>query len=173
MTTTAVLPFQIEPLSEALGARITGIDLSRELDADTVAALRRAWLENVIVVFPGQELTEADQERFCRGFGKLELVRSGVAQDAAHPSIMLITNVRDTGKLTALEDGEMYFHYDQCYYEVPADASILYAMEVPKVGGHTVFAKAVRATDLKPTRKQMDTAANSRRRQRDFEVRSK
>ncbi|MDA0652804.1 MAG: TauD/TfdA family dioxygenase [Proteobacteria bacterium] len=145
-----VLPFKVSPLSGALGATIGGIDLSQYLDAATVAALRRAWLENVIVVFPGQTLTETDQERFCRNFGELEIVRSARAQDAGHPSIMLITNVRDTGKVTALENGEMYFHYDQCYYEVPADATILYAMEVPKEGGHTLFANCYTAYETLP-----------------------
>jgi taurine dioxygenase len=145
-----VLPFKVSLLGDALGARISGIDLSQELDAETVAALRRAWLENVIVVFPGQNLSEADQERFCGNFGELEIVRSARAQDADHPSIMLITNVRDTGKVTALEDGEMFFHYDQCYYEVPADATILYAMEVPKAGGHTLFANCYTAYETLP-----------------------
>lgn len=140
-----VLPFKVETLSGALGAKISGIDLSRDLDAGTIASLRQAWLENVIVVFPGQTLTEADQERFCRNFGELEIVRSAQAQDAEHPSIMLITNVRDTGKVTALENGEMFFHYDQCYYEVPAEATMLYAMEVPKAGGHTLFANCYTA----------------------------
>lgn len=143
--TTDVLPFEIKPLSDALGATVTGIDLRSALDADTVAALRRAWLENVILVFPGQRLGDAEQERFCRCFGELEMVRSANAQDTEHPCTMLITNVRDTGKVIALEDGEMQFHYDQCYYETPCDASLLYAMEVPKIGGNTLFANCYTA----------------------------
>ncbi len=145
-----MLPFKVTPLSGALGASISGIDLRQDLDAGARAALRQVWLENIILVFPGQDLTEADQERFCRYFGELEKVRSAVAQDSAHPSIMLITNVRDTGKATALEDGEMYFHYDQCYYETPADAAFLYAMEVPDAGGHTLFANCCRAYESLP-----------------------
>ncbi len=147
---TDLMPFKVEPLSDALGARISGIDLSKELDASTIAALRRTWLDNVIVVFPGQELSEADQERFCRHFGDLEMVRSARAQDSEHPSIMLITNVKNTGKVTTLENGEMFFHYDQCYYEVPADATILYAMEVPGAGGHTQYANCYTAYEALP-----------------------
>jgi taurine dioxygenase len=52
---------------------------------------------------------------------------------------MMITNVRDTGRPTALEDGEMMFHYDQCYYERPSMGSTLYAIEVPDEGGNTLF----------------------------------
>lgn len=148
----------VTPLSEALGAEIGGVDLSKPLDSDTVAAIRKAWLENVIILFRGQTLSDDDQERFCRYFGELEVVRSAVAQDNAHPSILLITNIRDTGKATALEDGEMMFHYDQCYYEHPAMGSTLYAMEVPKEGGDTIFANCYRAYETLPAdvKKRLD-----------------
>ncbi len=142
---TEVRRFEVKPLGDALGAAIFGLDLSKELDAGTVAALRQAWVENIILVFPNQRLSEDDQERFCRYFGDLEVVRSAKAQDSEHPSIMLITNVQGTGKVTALEDGEMQFHYDQCYYEVPCDGAMLYAMEVPPVGGNTLFANCYAA----------------------------
>jgi len=147
---TTVLPFKVERLGPALGARITGIDLSGEINKATFDALRQAWLDHIVVVFPGQSLDETQQERFCRGFGELETVRSNMFQDAAHPSIMLITNVRDTGKVTALEEGEMFFHSDQCYYELPADATVLYAMEVPPTGGNTLFANCCAAYEALP-----------------------
>ena len=135
----------IKPLSDALGAAITGVDLSKTLDSDTVQTIHKAWLDNIVLVFPGQNLSEEDQERFCRHFGELEHVRKSLSQDQAHPSVMLITNVKNTGKVTALEDGEMMFHYDQCYYEYPGRGSILYAMEIPQEGGNTLFANCVLA----------------------------
>lgn len=138
--------FIITPLSDALGASVTGIDLSRDLDFDTIAGLRAAWCDNLILVFPGQKLSEAEQEIFCRHFGELEVVRSA-AKNADHPHTLMITNVRDTGLVTALEDGEMQFHYDQCYYERPCDGSTLYAMEIPKSGGNTLFANCYAAYD--------------------------
>jgi taurine dioxygenase len=73
------MPITVTPLSKALGAAIGGVDLSRELDRDTVAAIRTAWLDHVVIVFPGQTLVEEDQERFCRYFGELEVVRTGPA----------------------------------------------------------------------------------------------
>jgi taurine dioxygenase len=137
----------VTPLSEAIGARITGVDLAGPLDLETVAEINKAWLDNVILVFPDQEISEDDQERFCRHFGDLEVVRSATAQDTKHPSILLISNVKGTGKTTALEDGEMMFHYDQCYYEHPARGSTLYAMEIPNEGGHTIFGNCTLAYD--------------------------
>lgn len=145
--TTDLLPIKVTPLGDALGAAVFGLDLSRELDAETIAAVRQVWLDNIVVVFPNQRLSEEDQERFAGYFGDLEMVRSARAQDSDHPSIMLITNVKDTGKVTALEDGDMEFHYDQCYYETPCDATILYAMEVPGIGGNTIFTDCYGAYD--------------------------
>ena len=133
------MPITVSRLSEAIGARIEGVDLSRELDAGTFDTIRNALFEHAIIVVPGQTLDEDDQERFCRYFGELEMVRSGEAT-SDHPAVLMITNVTDSGRPTALEDGEMMFHYDQCYYENPALGSTLYAIEVPDEGGNTLFA---------------------------------
>ena len=129
----------VSPLSEAIGARIEGVDLSRELDGGTFDTIKNALFEHAIIVVPGQTLNEDDQERFCRYFGELEMVRSGEAT-SDRPAVLMITNVTDSGRPTALEDGEMMFHYDQCYYENPALGSTLYAIEVPDEGGNTLFA---------------------------------
>ncbi len=139
------MPIAVSPLSGAIGARIEGVDLSRPLDAGTVAAIRRALCDDIIVVIPGQTLDETDQERFCRYFGELEMVRSSTAIGSDHPAVMMISNVRDTGRPTVLEDGEMMFHHDQCYYENPCLGSTLYAMEVPDEGGNTLFANCAAA----------------------------
>lgn len=137
----------VTPLSDAIGAAITDVDLSEEVDAETVAAIKQAWLDNIIIVFPGQVITDDEQENFCQNFGELELVRTTTSIDKDHPSIMMITNVKDSGKPTALEDGEMMFHYDQCYYEQPSMGSTLYAIEIPDEGGNTLFASCIKAYD--------------------------
>ena len=129
----------VSPLSEAIGARIEGVDLRREVDTGTFDTIKNALFEHAIIVVPRQTLDEDDQERFCRYFGELEMVRSGEAP-SDHPAVLMITNVTDSGRPTALEDGEMMFHYDQCYYENPALGSTLYAIEVPDEGGNTLFA---------------------------------
>lgn len=137
----------ITPLSSALGASITGVDLRQALDAATVDQIRKSLVDNVIIVFPGQDITDDDQERFCRNFGELELVRTGTAVGGEHPHVMMITNVKDTGQPTALEEGEMMFHYDQCYYEHPCLGATLFAIEVPDEGGNTLFSNCAAAYD--------------------------
>ncbi len=128
-----------EPLSDVLGAEVRGLDLSKPLDNATVAELKRGWYEHIVLVFRGQDISNEDQMRFCSYFGELEAVRTGKQANKAMSHTMMITNVRDSGYATALEDGEMWFHGDQCYYEIPARASTLYAMEIPPTGGNTIF----------------------------------
>jgi taurine dioxygenase len=63
---------KVRRLAHALGAEITGVDLRQPLDGAAEAEVRRAWLENLVIVFPGQELTPAQQIAFGRRFGELD-----------------------------------------------------------------------------------------------------
>ena len=140
--------FTTRSLSAALGAEIIGIDLREPLDDARVAQLREVWHENLIILFRGQKLSEDDQVRFAGYFGPpAKIHRYG----QSNPAVMLISNIREDGKLIgALPDGEMQFHSDQCHQERPAMASMLYAIEIPRVGGNTLFANAYRAYETLP-----------------------
>src|SRR5437667_5205717 len=140
----------LRPLSAALGAEIVGIDLRQEIDDDVFAHIRDAWHQNLVVLLRDQKLTEEDQVRFAAKFGSpaqihtKQFVRS-------HPAVMLISNIREDGKpIGALPDGEMQFHTDQCHQERPAMASMLYAIEVPRAGGNTLFANGYKAYETLP-----------------------
>ena len=85
-----------------------------------------------MIVFRDQDISNEDQVRFCRYFGDLEDVRTGKFANEEMRHTMMITNVTDTGFQTALENGDMWFHSDQCYYEFPCRASTLYAIEIPR-----------------------------------------
>jgi taurine dioxygenase len=64
---------------------------------------------------------------------------------------MLISNIREDGKpIGALPDGEMHFHSDQCHQEIPAKATLLYAIEVPSRGGDTLFSNCYSAYEALP-----------------------
>src|SRR5262249_14704629 len=137
--------FRTRPLSPALGAEIIGVDLREAIDEARFLQIRDAWHENLIILLRDQSLSEEDEVRFAERFGPLatihtkEFVRN-------HPAVMLISNIREDGKpIGALPDGEMQFHSDQCHQERPAMASMLYAIEVPRNGGNTLFANAYAA----------------------------
>ena len=60
---------KVRPTGAALGAEVTGVDLTKPLDADTVEEIRSAWLDHLVLAFPGQPMTHDDLERFTRYFG--------------------------------------------------------------------------------------------------------
>ena len=147
---TTIANIEVKPLSDALGAEIIGVDLTRPLDEATLQAVLDAWHDHLVIVFRGQDISNDDQVRFCSNFGPLEEVRTGRYANENMKHTMMITNVTDTGLMTALENGDMWFHSDQCYYEVPCKASTLYAMEIPSSGGNTLFANCYKAWETLP-----------------------
>src|SRR5262249_26962057 len=130
------------PLSPVLGAEIMGADLREPIDAPLAAQLQDIWHQNLVILLRDQKLSMEDQVRFAECFGPPATIHTP-GHMAGHPAVMLISNVRENGKLIgALPDGEMNFHTDQCHQERPATASMLYAIEIPSVGGNTLFANA-------------------------------
>jgi taurine dioxygenase len=140
----------VRPLSSALGAEILGIDLHDDIDARVFAQIRDAWHQNLVIVLRGQNMSEEDQVRFAEKFGPPAVIHTKQFV-RNHPAVMLISNIREDGKpIGALPDGEMHFHTDQCHQERPAMASMLYALEVPRAGGNTLFANGYTAYETLP-----------------------
>ena len=138
------------PLSPALGAEIVGVDVSAPIDASLAAQLQDIWHQSLVILLRDQKLSMEDQVRFAECFGPPATIHTP-GHMAGHPAVMLISNVRENGKLIgALPDGEMSFHTDQCHQERPAKASMLYAIEIPSVGGNTLFANAYMAYETLP-----------------------
>jgi taurine dioxygenase len=148
--TAALPPLATRSLSPALGLEVLGIDLSKPISPALAAQLEAAWHEGLVLLLRDQNLTEEDEVRFAECFGPLAMTLN-VHHTGKHPATMLISNIRKDGKpIGALPDGEMQFHTDQCYIERPAKASMLYAIEVPRVGGNTLFANAYAAYETLP-----------------------
>lgn len=136
---------QIEPLSAAAGAEVLGLDLSAPLGAARMAAVERAWYRYKVLLFRGQDLSEEGQFAFARQFGPLQKVRSAVHLTGDNVYAMHVSNREVNGQPGLLPEGEMQFHADQCYYERPCKATILYGIEIPKAGGNTCFIDTVQA----------------------------
>ncbi len=142
----------VTPLSPALGAEITGIDLRDDMDDATFAAVLDAWHLHLVILFRDQDLSEPDQLRFARRFGTLALRNRPDAavkeSDDLDPAVMLITNISENGEpIGSLPDGEMTMHSDMAYLKVPCKATMLYAIDVPSTGGDTIFANLYKAYD--------------------------
>lgn len=148
---------QVTPLDAALGASVAGVDLSKPLAEDVRVAITNAWHDNIVLVFPGQDLSGPQQLSFAELFGPIKergrpkKRRPEIDVNDYESQVMFISNVRENGKpLGSLPDGEMWFHHDGCYKERPQRASFLYAIEVPSVGGNTKFANMYKAYDAVP-----------------------
>jgi taurine dioxygenase len=153
VATQARTRFEAVPLSRHIGAELRGIDLRVKPDADTIRAIYRAWLDHLVIIFPGQDLSQEDLVRVTGYFGEIgELSRPPKyfpkGYSSLLPGIMLISNIRQNGEpIGALPDGEMMFHHDMIHAEVPSKATLLYSVEIPSTGGNTLFASGYAAYD--------------------------
>ena len=146
--------FEVVPMTTHIGAEIRGLDLREKPDDDTIRAIYRAWLDHLVIVFPGQSLAQEDLIRVTGYFGELGELKAGrqiyfpKGYSSLLPGIMLISNIRENGEpIGALPDGEMMFHHDMIHAEVPSKATLLYSVEIPSIGGNTLFASGYAAYD--------------------------
>ena len=135
MTTTETHEqIRIHPLTTALGAEIEGVDLSRPLARETVATLRQALLDHLVIFFRDQDLTTDKYLAFAHAMGEpMEYpFVSGL------PGASLITPVIKEADARVNFGG--VWHTDTAYLEEPPKATILLAREIPPYGGDTMFA---------------------------------
>jgi len=126
---------EIEEIGGSFGAVVHGVRL-RDVDLVTTEAIREAWIEFGLLIFPGQELTPEEQDSFARRFGELEFT--------ATP----LTNLRRDGTLRTDPDdhfirslqGNEGWHHDSTYLPVQAKGAVFSAEIVPTAGGATGFA---------------------------------
>src|SRR5580704_8380563 len=124
----------VDKISGALGAEISGVDLSQELDDNVIAEIREALVDNCVIFFRNQKLTPEQHIAFGRRFGELQ-IHDFVDGMNRHPEIIEVRKEED--ELRNFGGG---WHTDVSYLEVPAMGSVLYAREVPSHGGDTMFA---------------------------------
>ena len=146
----------------ACGAEIV-IDLARDIDDETFRKIERAFHDNVVVVFRGQQLSNERHVEFSCRFGELEIHIVKKYLLPGFPEILLISNIRDEqGEHIGLADAGFTWHTDTSYRRRPSRCSLLYAKEVPhrdgRALGETVFANAIAAYEALPetTRKHID-----------------
>ena len=152
---------EIEPLPYALGAYVCGVDL-RRLTAATFAAIREAWLEHLVIVIRGQQLTDDDLMAFSARFGVLDDVPpvSKGQKPRYNRHVSVVSNIVENGvPIGALGDDEVIWHSDTSYRECPPSASVLYGLEIPPAGGNTGFSNMYLALETLPAelRDRIDT----------------
>jgi len=152
---------EIRPLSDALGAEVTGLDLTQPLDDATKARIQDAFLKHHLLCFRSRSLEPAEFARVAGYFGKpqLQLLRRRRHGETPEVSILESTYKRpedkpDDMRLVRLSG----WHTDDSYFAVPAKATMLQSIQIPDSGGETKFCNMRQAyLDLpEATRKRLD-----------------
>ncbi|MBX9961739.1 MAG: TauD/TfdA family dioxygenase [Burkholderiales bacterium] len=147
----------VQPSGACMGAEVSGVDLSGPLSAETFGAIREALHRHHVIVLRGQS-PSLEAERFIDFAGRFGRPEPHVLDQFHHPThsdILILSNVKKNGKPIGLADGGTYWHSDYSYLDVPARATVLYSIQVPEVGGDTLFADQEQAyADLPEKMKQ-------------------
>lgn len=145
------MELKIRKLGDAAGAEIVGAEMTRPWDAATRETVYRAFLDHLVLVFRDRTLSPPQFMDFARNFGALQ---PHVAKKYRHPDaedIVMMTNVDKQGKFDEVGARRgVGWHSDLSYDQVPANATLLHAVELPDRGGDTWFANLYRAFETMP-----------------------
>ena len=121
----------VRPLGPNIGAEVYGVDLAQELPDETIAAIRAAWLEHLVLFFPEQSLNAETQLAFASRFG---------TTTEAHPVEKSKADNEKIHAIDSIKDRTDFWHTDVTFMAEPPSASLLYAVQLPPVGGDTMWA---------------------------------
>ena len=150
----------VKQLHQVFVGEVSGVDLRRPLDADTVTALNDAINQYGVLVFHDQHIDDAQQQAFSRNFGELETTVRAYRKDFV-PRLDIhmadISNLDENNKVLPAGDrrrlnalGNRLWHSDSSFKRIPARFSLLSARVIPDEGGETQFADMRAAWDALP-----------------------
>jgi taurine dioxygenase len=144
---------EFRKLSDGFGVEVRGVDLA-SLNENAFAEIKNSFYKHQVLVARAQQLTPHQFLQFARRIGPPEPHVIDQFHHPEHADILILSNVEKDGRPTGLADAGTYFHTDYSYLEVPARATMLYSIQVPKKGGDTLFANQYAAyEDLPPAEK--------------------
>jgi taurine dioxygenase len=124
----------VSPIAGALGAEISGVDISRPIDGATFAEIRRAWTDNLVIFFRNQSLDDDALIAFGRRFAPL-FRHPNLLTEGPYPDIVRIRRMPGDKQIVG-ED----WHTDTTCMAAPPCGAVLYGVDVPPYGGDTLFA---------------------------------
>lgn len=139
------MALDIVPSGQACGATVRGVDLSQPLDAETVAAIRSAWLEHHVLAFPDQDMSDDDLERFTLQFGPFG-DDPFIAPIPGREHIIAVKRMADETSPIFAES----WHTDWSFQARPPAGTCLYGITIPPSGGDTLFANQHKALEEMP-----------------------
>lgn len=131
---------RIVPSGQILGARVTGLDLSRALDDEALDTVFRAVGEHGVVSFPDQNLTPVQLRDFAVRFGELEINVANLFFEPGLPEVMILSNIMQDGRQIGVPDAGQGWHTDMSYSRMIAFANVLYGRKIPMRDGRSLGA---------------------------------
>ena len=139
----SVAEISVRPASGALGAEISGVDASAPMSPAVADAVKAALDRYLVIFFRDQTLTLDELEAFSTRFGTLTRVPYIGALES-HPNIIAV--LKESSERSISTFGGTW-HTDFSFLEHPPVESILYADEVPEIGGDTLWVNMHAAYD--------------------------
>ena len=130
---------EVRPIAGTIGAEIHGVDISKDLDKETVADIRQALLDHCVIFFRDQTIDIPQHKAFAKKFGEI-FIHPNYKGTQADPEIVQIRREPGDKKIVGEE-----WHTDTTMSAVPPMGAVLYALEVPPFGGDTLFANQYQA----------------------------
>ena len=150
----------VYPVTPSFAAEIGDVDLARLIDPTDVQAIKDAFTQYAVLIFPDQHLSADQHLDFARHFGPLETTIAVYRKDAPlrlRKEFADVSNLNHDNEVWGKESrlrlfqmGNRLWHTDSLFKRLPARASLLYARSIPPVGGHTEFADERAAYDALP-----------------------
>ncbi|MCB1396860.1 MAG: TauD/TfdA family dioxygenase [Rhodobacter sp.] len=145
---------KVEPMDQAIGARIYGVDVSRPMSDETFTQVLAALGKHGYICFPGQTLQAGELRAFAGRFGTLEINVAGSFQEPGIPEVMILSNIVEDGKPIGIADAGQDWHTDMSYSAMISFVNVLYGIRIPVRDGHplggTSFADMYGAYDDLP-----------------------
>ena len=132
----------VAPIAGALGAEVSGVDLSKPLTPGLEKEIHEAWMQHQVLFFRDQDITLDQHKDFARSFGELH-IHPVIQQlkDQGHPEVVVLES-HENAQFVAER-----WHSDVTFQRVPPLGSILRAVEVPAAGGDTMWSSMYAAYD--------------------------
>ncbi len=140
---------ELRPLAPSLGAEVLGLDLNAPMSDAAFEAIWRAFLDYELLLFRGQRLDPHQHVAFARRFGPVDVHVMNQYHKDALPELYFLSNLDEQGRPNGRhpDKGTLVWHTDGSWRRVTGQATMLYAIEAPAVGGETWWACQYAAYD--------------------------
>ncbi|MCT9008481.1 TauD/TfdA dioxygenase family protein [Streptomyces sp. NPDC054766] len=141
---------ELVPITDGIGTEVRGVDVTGRISDRDFDRIYQAWIDTTILVFRGQDMTPAEHIEFTRRFGEVYAYTRSQFNDSEYPEILILSNIAKDGKPIGSAYSGRVWHSDGAYLADPPVGSMLYAREVPPVGGDTWYGNMIAAYDALP-----------------------